>query len=188
MLVVVIDNLVLNIAIPSLIRDLGAGNADIQWIVDAYILVFAGLLLTAGSLSDRDGRRRALIAGIAIFGVASLVATLCRTPGQLIACAGRMGAGAAFLFPDTSDPDHGVRRHRAKKAIAIWSSVLMLGALGAPLVGGLLLAALLVGLDLPAERPGRRARHRRRAGDHPGVAGAGRRGPTCSARCSPRSA
>ena len=59
LLVLVVDNTVLNLAIPSLMRDLGATPADIQWIIDAYILVFAGLLLTAGSLSDRYGRRRA---------------------------------------------------------------------------------------------------------------------------------
>jgi EmrB/QacA subfamily drug resistance transporter len=140
MLVVVIDNMVLNIAIPSLIRDLGASTADIQWIIDAYILVFAGLLLTAGGLSDRHGRRRGLVTGMAIFGLASIVATFCRNPGQLIAVRAVMGAGAAFLMPGTLsilttvfDDDE------RKKAIAVWSSVLMLGALGAPLAGGVLL-------------------------------------------------
>ena len=140
MLVVVIDNMVLNIAIPSLIRDLRASNADIQWIIDAYILVFAGLLLTAGSLSDRYGRRRGLVTGMVIFGGASVVATFCQTPGQLIAVRAVMGAGAAFLMPGTLSIlttvfDDAER----KKAIAVWSSVLMLGALGAPLAGGLLL-------------------------------------------------
>jgi MFS family permease len=140
MLVVVIDNMVLNIAIPSLIRDLGASTADIQWIIDAYILVFAGLLLTAGGLSDRHGRRRGLVAGMVIFGVASAVATFCQSPGQLIAVRAVMGAGAAFLMPGTLSIlttvfDDAER----KKAIAIWSSVLMLGALGAPLAGGVLL-------------------------------------------------
>jgi EmrB/QacA subfamily drug resistance transporter len=140
MLVVVIDNMVLNIAIPSLIRDLGASTADIQWIIDAYILVFAGLLLTAGGLSDRHGRRKGLVTGMAIFGIASAVATFCQSPGQLIAVRAVMGAGAAFLMPGTLSIlttvfDDAER----KKAIAIWSSVLMLGALGAPLAGGVLL-------------------------------------------------
>ncbi|GAB3974416.1 MFS transporter [Plantactinospora veratri] len=80
LLVAVIDNMVLNIAIPSLIRDLGASASDIQWILDAYILVFAGLLLTAGSLSDRHGRRRGLVTGLVVFGGASVLATLCQTP------------------------------------------------------------------------------------------------------------
>ena len=140
MLVVVVDNMVLNIAIPSLISDLGASTAEIQWIIDAYILVFAGLLLTAGSLSDRHGRRRGLVIGLIIFGGASVLATMCQTPGQLIAVRGLMGVGAAFLMPGTLSIlttvfDDAER----KKAIAIWSSVLMLGALGGPTLGGLLL-------------------------------------------------
>jgi EmrB/QacA subfamily drug resistance transporter len=140
MLVVVIDNMVLNIAIPSLIRDLGASTADIQWIIDSYILVFAGLLLTAGSLSDRHGRRRGLVIGLVIFGSASVLATLCQTPGQLIAARGLMGVGAAFLMPGTLSILTTVfAEDERKKAIAIWSSVLMLGALGGPTVGGLLL-------------------------------------------------
>ncbi|BCY14895.1 MFS transporter [Actinoplanes sp. L3-i22] len=140
MLVVVVDNMVLNIAIPALIRDLGASTAEIQWIIDAYILVFAGLLLTAGGLSDRHGRRRGLVIGLVVFGGASLLATMCQTPGQLIATRGLMGVGAAFLMPGTLSIlttvfDDAER----KKAIAIWGSVLMLGALGGPSLGGLLL-------------------------------------------------
>ncbi|MET0424740.1 MAG: MFS transporter [Actinoplanes sp.] len=140
LLVVVIDNMVLNIAIPSLIRDLGASTADIQWVIDSYILVFAGLLLTAGSLSDRHGRRRGLVIGLIVFGGASVLATLCQTPGQLIAARGLMGVGAAFLMPGTLSILTTVfDEDERKKAIAIWSSVLMLGALGGPAVGGLLL-------------------------------------------------
>src|SRR4051794_12654960 len=140
LLVVVIDNTVLNVAIPSLIRDLHSSNADIQWILDAYIVVFAGLLLTAGGLSDRYGRRNGLVIGLILFGGASIPAAYSGSPGQLIACRALMGAGAAFLMPGTLsilttvfDDDE------RKKAIAIWSSVLMLGALGGPIVGGLLL-------------------------------------------------
>ncbi|GAA4930690.1 MFS transporter [Actinoplanes utahensis] len=140
LLVAVVDNMVLNIAIPSLIRDLGASTADIQWILDAYILVFAGVLLTAGSLSDRHGRRLGLVLGLAIFGGASALATACETPGQLIAVRGLMGLGAAFLMPGTLAILTTVfDETERKKAIAIWSSVLMLGALGGPTLGGLLL-------------------------------------------------
>jgi EmrB/QacA subfamily drug resistance transporter len=140
LLVVVVDNMVLNIAIPSLIRDLGASTADIQWIIDAYILVFAGVLLTAGSLSDRHGRRLGLVVGLVVFGGASVLATLCQTPGQLIAVRGVMGLGAAFLMPGTLAILTTVfGEDERKKAIAIWSSVLMLGALGGPTLGGLLL-------------------------------------------------
>ena len=140
LLVVVVDNMVLTIAIPSLIRDLGASTADIQWIIDSYILVFAGLLLTAGSLSDRHGRRRGLVIGLVVFGSASAVATVCQTPGQLIAVRGLMGVGAAFLMPGTLSILTTVfDEAERKKAIAVWSSVLMLGALGGPAFGGLLL-------------------------------------------------
>ncbi|GAA4608273.1 MFS transporter [Actinoallomurus liliacearum] len=140
LLVLVIDNSVLNVAIPSLIRDLHASNSDIQWILDAYILVFAGLLLTAGSLSDRHGRRRGLIIGLILFGGASLAASFANSPGQLIATRAAMGVGGAFLMPGTLSIlttvfDDAER----KKAIAIWSSVLMLGAVGGPTFGGLLL-------------------------------------------------
>ncbi|WP_329522051.1 MFS transporter [Spirillospora sp. NBC_01491] len=140
LLVVIIDNTVLNVAIPSLMRDLHASNADIQWILDAYMVVFAGLLLTAGALSDRYGRRRGLIVGLVVFGGASALATLADSPGQLIAARALMGVGGAFLMPGTLSIlttvfDDGER----KKALAIWSSVLMLGALGGPVVGGLLL-------------------------------------------------
>jgi EmrB/QacA subfamily drug resistance transporter len=137
---VVIDNTVLNVAIPSLIRDLHASTADIQWIIDAYLVVFAGLLLTAGGLSDRYGRRNGLVIGLVLFGGASAPAAFSSSPGQLIASRALMGAGAAFLMPGTLSIlttvfDDDERR----KAIAIWSSVLMLGALGGPIVGGLLL-------------------------------------------------
>lgn len=140
LLVVVIDNTVLNVAIPSLIRDLHASNADIQWILDAYVVVLAGLLLTAGSLSDRYGRRTGLVIGLVLFGGASIPAALSGSPGQLIASRALMGAGAAFLMPGTLSILTTVfDDEERKKAIAIWSSVLMLGALGGPIVGGLLL-------------------------------------------------
>ncbi|MCO5992607.1 MFS transporter [Actinoallomurus rhizosphaericola] len=140
LLVLVIDNTVLNVAIPSLIRDLHASNSDIQWILDAYILVFAGLLLTAGSLSDRHGRRRGLIIGLVLFGGASLAASFADSPGRLIATRAAMGVGGAFLMPGTLSILTTVFDDtERKKAIAIWSSVLMLGAVGGPTLGGLLL-------------------------------------------------
>src|SRR3954471_4889519 len=140
LLVIVIDNTVLNVAIPSLIRDLHASNADIQWVLDAYMVVFAGLLLTAGGLSDRYGRRNGLVLGLVLFGGASIPAAFSGSPGQLIASRALMGAGAAFLMPGTLAILTTVFDDKErKKAIAIWSSVLMLGALGGPIVGGLLL-------------------------------------------------
>src|SRR6266540_4844802 len=140
LLVLVVDNTVLNVAIPTLIRDLHASSSDIQWIIDSYILVFAGLLLTAGSLSDRHGRRRGLIIGLVLFGGASLAASLATSPGALIGARALMGVGGAFLMPGTLSILTTVfDDSERKKAIAIWSSVLMLGALGGPTLGGFLL-------------------------------------------------
>ncbi|MFB4288982.1 MFS transporter [Nonomuraea sp. ATR24] len=140
-LVLVVDNGVLTVAIPPLTEDLGAGAQDIQWIIDGYILVFAGLLLTAGSLSDRYGRRRVMIIGLVLFGVASLLATYAASPGQLIAGRVLMGIGGALVMPSTLSIlitvfDDGERR----RAMSIWSSVLMVGLVGGPVVGGALIA------------------------------------------------
>ncbi|MFC4584439.1 MFS transporter [Sphaerisporangium corydalis] len=140
LLVLVVDNTVLNLAIPSLIRDLGATPADIQWIIDAYILVFAGLLLTAGSLSDRYGRRRFLIVGLVVFGGASVVAMLAQEPWQLIGARALMGVGGSFLMPSTLSIlitvfDESERR----KAFAAWSAVAMVGVIAGPTLGGFLL-------------------------------------------------
>ncbi|WP_155341014.1 MFS transporter [Acrocarpospora corrugata] len=140
LLVLVVDSTVLNLAIPALMRDLGATPADIQWILDSYVLVFAGLLLTVGSLSDRYGRRRALIAGLVVFGLASGLATLATEPWQLIGARALMGVGGSVLMPSTLSIlitvfDEDERR----KAIAAWSSVAMVGVIAGPTLGGVLL-------------------------------------------------
>jgi EmrB/QacA subfamily drug resistance transporter len=140
LLVLVVDNTVLNVAIPTLIGELHASASDIQWMIDAYILVFAGLLLTAGSLSDRHGRRRALVAGLAVFGAASLAASFATSPGQLIAARVVMGLGGAFIMPGTLSILTTVFDDtERKKAIAIWGSVLGVGAVAGPTLGGFLL-------------------------------------------------
>jgi EmrB/QacA subfamily drug resistance transporter len=140
LLVLVVDNLVLTLAIPSLMSDLSATPADVQWIIDAYILVFAGLLLTAGSLSDRYGRRRVLMIGLMLFGVASVLATVASTPWQLVTARALMGVGGSLVMPSTLSilftvfpPDE------QRKAIAGWSVVAMVGVVAGPTVGGLLL-------------------------------------------------
>ncbi|WP_169953648.1 MFS transporter [Microbispora sp. H11081] len=140
LLTLVVDNTVLNLAIPSLMRDLGATPSDVQWIIDAYVLVFAGLLLSAGSLSDRYGRRRMLVIGLAFFGGASLAATLATEPWQLVAARALMGVGGSCVMPSTLSIlitvfDEGERR----KAIAAWSSVAMVGVIAGPTIGGFLL-------------------------------------------------
>src|SRR5205807_1362353 len=98
---IVVDNTIVNVALPTLVRQLGATTSQLQWIVDAYTLVFAGLLLSAGSLGDRRGRKGALLAGLAIFGTFSAVAAFAADARQLILFRGAMGVGAALIFPAT---------------------------------------------------------------------------------------
>ncbi|GAA1958451.1 MFS transporter [Catenulispora subtropica] len=141
-LVLVVDNMVLTVAVPSLTESLHASAQNIQWVLDSYILVFAGLLLTTGSLSDRFGRRRVLIIGLAVFGVASAVATLAGDPGELIAARVAMGVGGALLMPSTLSilitvfTDEAERR----KAMAAWTVVAMVGLVGGPVLGGVLIS------------------------------------------------
>ncbi|NKY58010.1 MFS transporter [Nocardia flavorosea] len=140
MSVLMIDSTVLNIAIPSLIRELDATPADVQWILDSYVLVFAGLLLTSGSLSDRFGRRRMLVLGLVVLAMGSLAAVVASEPWQLVAARAVMGLGGALLMPSTlsilmTTFDETERR----MALAAWSSVSILGIVAGPVLGGLLL-------------------------------------------------
>src|SRR5436189_5603092 len=89
--VIVMDNTIVNVALPTLVRDLGTSITDLQWVVDAYTLVFAGLLLTAGSLGDRFGRKRALTAGLVVFGAASAAAAFAGGVDSLIAARAVLG-------------------------------------------------------------------------------------------------
>src|SRR5436853_6777587 len=97
--VISIDNTILNVALPSIVRELGAKGSQLQWIVDAYTIVFACLLLTAGSLGDRYGRKHALTFGLVWFGACSALASAASSPGMLIAARALMGVGGAFIFP-----------------------------------------------------------------------------------------
>ncbi|WP_263008740.1 MFS transporter [Nonomuraea phyllanthi] len=140
LLVLVVDNTVLNLAIPSLNKEMGATPSDIQWIIDAYVLAYAGLLLTSGSLSDKYGRRRFLIIGLAFFGGASLVAVLVSEPWQLIAARALMGIGGSLVMPSTLSIlmtvfDEAERR----KAMAAWSAVALVGMVSGPTIGGFML-------------------------------------------------
>ena len=99
--VINLDTTIVNVALPSLVRQLHASNSQLQWVVDAYNLVFAGSVLAAGSLSDRFGRKGMLLAGLSVFGLASLAGGLMNSPGQLIAARAVMGLGAAMVFPST---------------------------------------------------------------------------------------
>ncbi len=137
--VVTLDNTVLNVAIPSLVEDLSLSTSQVQWVVDAYSLVFAGLLLTAGSVSDRFGRRRGLLGGLLVFGLGSLAAALTTSAPALIAARGFMGLGGAFLMPATlAILVHVFEVDERPRAIAIWGGVSALGVSAGPVLGGLL--------------------------------------------------
>src|SRR3954463_9713371 len=101
LLVIGLDNTILNVALPRLAEELNASNSQLQWIVDGYTLVYAGLLLTAGSLGDRFGRKGALSIGLAIFGIGSVLSAVVGTAGELIATRSLMGLGAALIMPAT---------------------------------------------------------------------------------------
>ncbi|GAA0297564.1 MFS transporter [Streptomyces polychromogenes] len=139
-LVLVVDSMALTVAVPSMTADLGASAQDTQWILDSYILVFAGLLLTSGSLGDRFGRRRVMLTGLLLFGAASLAGTFAAGPAEVIAVRVAMGVGGALIMPSTLSIlitvfDEGER----PKAMAAWGSVSMLGLVGSPVLGGVLI-------------------------------------------------
>ena len=141
LLVIVIDNTIVNVALPTLVRDLGTSISDLQWVVDAYTLVFAGLLLTAGSLGDRFGRKGALTVGLVIFGGASAAAAFSGSVGSLIGARAVMGIGAALIMPATLSILTNVFTDARERALAIglWSGVAGIAVALGPVTGGFLL-------------------------------------------------
>ncbi len=141
LLLSVVDNTIVNVALPTLNAELGASTTQLQWIVDAYTLVFSALLLTMGHYGDRFGRRRALQLGLFLFAITSGLAALATSTGQLIGARALMGIGAALIFPATlailvnifTDP-----KERAA-AIGIWTAIVGVAVAIGPITGGLLL-------------------------------------------------
>jgi EmrB/QacA subfamily drug resistance transporter len=135
-----LDATVLNVALPTLATDLSATTGDLQWIVDAYMMLFAALMLPAGAFGDRFGRKRLLLAGLAAFGVASVIATMAGGIGTLIAARALMGAGAAVIMPlSTSLLPVIFPPAERGRAIAAFTAAMALGLPLGPIVGGYLL-------------------------------------------------
>lgn len=132
-----LDNTVVNVALPTLQRKLGAGVSELQWIVDGYVLAFASLLLTGGILGDRYGRKKMFLAGLSIFTAASLACGLSQTPAQLIAFRAIQGVGASLLMPGTlSILTVTFPPHERAKAIGLWAGMSGLALALGPTLGG----------------------------------------------------
>jgi EmrB/QacA subfamily drug resistance transporter len=139
--VILLDGSIVNVTLPTLVRELGATTTDLKWIVDAYNLTFAALVLAAGSLSDRYGRKGALLTGLVIFLAGNAVATQLTSTESLIAARAAMGVGAALIFPTTLSIITNVFTDRAQraKAIGIWGAMTGLGVASGPILGGWLI-------------------------------------------------
>ena len=139
--VISVDATIVNVALPTLSRELDADTAQLQWIVDAYTLVMAGLMLSAGSLSDRFGRRGWLSAGLALFAITSAFAAQVDTADGLIWARAAMGVGAAVIFPTTLSLITNIFTDPVKraKAIGLWAAMVGVGVAAGPISGGWLL-------------------------------------------------
>jgi EmrB/QacA subfamily drug resistance transporter len=139
--VINLDTTIVNVALPTLVRELHASTSQLQWVVDAFSLLFAGSVLAAGSLSDRFGRKGMLLAGLSVFGLASLAGGLTDSPGQLIAARAVMGVGAAMVFPSTLSLLTNVFTERRERSLAIglWGAITGVAIALGPIVGGWLL-------------------------------------------------
>ncbi|MFI6446564.1 DHA2 family efflux MFS transporter permease subunit [Kitasatospora sp. NPDC050543] len=144
LLVVVLDNSILNVAMKTIASPapvgLGASQSDLEWSINSYTLVFAGLLFTAGLLGDRFGRKKSLLAGMLVFGLGSLLSALATSPGELIGYRAVMGLGGAFVMPATLAIIMNVfERSEQPKAIGIWAGAVGLAIAIGPITGGALI-------------------------------------------------
>jgi len=142
LLIVSLDNTVLNVALPTLVRELHASDSELQWIVDAYVLVFGGLMLVSGSVADRVGRKLTFLVGLAVFAACSTWAAFSSSSGMLIAARASMGLGATLIMPATLAiiTNTFTDRDERQRALGIWAATTGAGVALGPIVGGLLLA------------------------------------------------
>jgi EmrB/QacA subfamily drug resistance transporter len=167
-----LDTTIVNVALPTLVRELHASTVQLEWIVDAYNLLFAALVLAAGNLGDRVGRKGVLLAGLVVFGASSFAGGLGSSPGELIAARAVMGIGAALIFPATLSLLTNVFTERGERAraIGLWGASTGVGIAVGPIIGGWLLehfnwssvffalvpfatvAAVLVAVGVPTSR------------------------------------